>query len=108
MATPNLGYKEPMLISVDEIQKDLHKLKKSGSLENTTHIWQIAGHIWESANWIDDMAKNSQIRTEVYKIRKSLSDILSILKTPVSSNLSNYHLLLGEIESACHNIHSHL
>jgi len=68
---------DPVHMSLERMERNLHKLKQIGPFGNANSLWETAGHIWGSAYWICELTKDAKIMNDAWAIRLALSHIIS-------------------------------
>ena len=83
MRAERIKQNDPVLMSIQRIEMNLHKLKQIGPYGNANSLWETAGHIWSATYWICELTKNPKNINDAWDIRLALSHLIS--SRPVDS-----------------------
>lgn len=104
MAIHDLHHNHPVHGSMKRMEENLDKLKSLGAAGKAQHLWETAGHIWNSAYWVSQHTKDPTIMQEVKDLRLALSQVVS----KRGATNTSFDAAIEQIDKSYSTIHGHL
>ena len=94
---------DPILMSMERLEMNLHKLKQIGPHGNANSLWETAGHIWGATYWICELTKDAKLINDAWNIRLALSHIIG-KNHHIDGDLSTFDIAILKITESCKKI----